>query len=352
MKIIKNTDNPIQKYRFFSQVLFSLICIWIGIEYYFFAVYLETGGINGSGYRPPGAEAFLPISSLMNAYYFFLTGNIHWAHPAGLVIFLAILAVSFVFGKSFCSWICPVGFLSELTGDAGDKFYKKLFKKTPKIPNFPDFILRSLKYLLLAFFIYAIFVLMDALAIRLFLDSPYNITADIKMYYFFADISRFSLIVISILFFLSVFIRNFWCRYLCPYGALLGILSLLSPLKIKRAKESCIDCSLCAKACPSRIKVDKVNYVVSDECTACLSCVDACPVKDTLYLESIPLKKKFPKTFVFFTIILIYSIIILTGILSGTWDNGIDGKTYIKLYENIDSYSHPVSTEELKKKQD
>ena len=106
---------------------------------------------------------------------------------------------------------------------------------------------------------------MNAVALRAFLDSPYNLVADIRMYYFFADISRFSLMVIGILFLMSLVIRNFWCRYLCPYGALLGIIGLLSLTKIKRNPSSCIDCGKCAKVCPSFIKVDKVHTVLPDE---------------------------------------------------------------------------------------
>jgi len=157
--------------------------------------------------------------------------------------------MSFFFGKSFCSWVCPVGFISELIGDFG----QKIFKRKLKLPKFLDIPLRSLKYILLGFFIYSIFFLMSQVAVKAFLNSDYNLISDVKMYYFFADISRFSLIVISALFILSIFIRNFWCRFLCPYGALLGIVALLSPLKIKRNKVSCIDCGLCAKACPSSI---------------------------------------------------------------------------------------------------
>ena len=80
------------------------------------------------------------------------------------------------------------------------------------------------------------------------------------MYYFFAEITPFALTVIVGLVLLSLLIRGFWCRYLCPYGALLGILSLLSPQKIKRNPTTCIDCGKCAKVCPSFIKVDKVRY--------------------------------------------------------------------------------------------
>jgi polyferredoxin len=338
-KIIRNLEKPIQKYRFIIQSLFTLLCIWIGIEFYLFIRYLESNGTSVFYNRPPGVEGFLPISSMMSLYYFILTGEIHSAHPAGLFIFLAIVLVSFIFRKAFCSWLCPVGFISELIGDFGEK----LFKKKIKVPKFFDYPLRSLKYILLAFFVYAIFFLMSQVAIKAFLDSPYNLVADVKMYYFFADISRFSLIVISILVLLSIPIRNFWCRYLCPYGALLGLISLLSPNKIKRNPVSCIDCAKCTKVCPSAIKVDKVITVISDECTSCLSCIDVCPVADTLEVKSIIGKKKISKQFVAVGVLSIFIAVTGIGMLTGHWQNKITRDEYLNHYKYMESYGHPTS---------
>ncbi len=347
--IKKNLEKPIQKYRLYIQLLFVAIVLWIGIEFYLFANYLETGGASKFYERPPGVEAFLPISSLMNLYYFISTGNIHQAHPAGLFIFVAIILVSFVFGKSFCSWICPIGFISEALGDFGEKIQKKLFKRRLQVPRWIDYPLRSLKYLILGFFVYSIFFMMTISAIKYFLDSPYNIMSDVKMYYFFANITQFSLIVITVLFLLSILIRNFWCRYLCPYGALLGFLTLLSPSKIKRNKESCIDCNLCAQACPSFIKVDKVETVFSDECSTCLSCVDACPVENTLEIKSIYSKKKISKKTVAIGIVGIYFLIIIVGMISGNWQNNISQKEYLMRYKNINSLDHIKSSDDVKK---
>lgn len=347
-KFIKNLEKPVQKYRFIIQSLFALLCIWIGVEFYLFINYLESGGSVGFSDRPAGVEGFLPISALMSVYNFFLTGEIHPSHPAGFFILIAIIGVSFVFGKSFCSWLCPIGFLSELVGDFGEKIYHKLFKRRVKLPRWLDYPLRSLKYLLLGFFVYAIFFSMTATALQFFLDSSYNKAADVKMWYFFADISRFSLTVIAILFILSIFIRNFWCRYLCPYGALLGLISFFSPTKIKRESKSCIDCGLCAKACPSFIKVDKVVTVRSDECTMCLSCVDVCPVADTLVVKTKIVEKKLSKKYIAFGIIGIYILITGIGIISGNWDNNISKEEYLILHQNIDQLGHPTSTQDIK----
>jgi len=204
----RNKEKKIQKYRFVIQSLFAVLCVWIGIKFFFFIQYLETGGAVEFSSRPPGIDGFLPISSLMSFYLFLSTGVIHQAHPAGLFIFFAIVLMSIVFGKSFCSWLCPVGLISELVGDFGDK----VFKRRLKLPKILDYPLRSLKYLLLGFLFYSIFFLMTELALKSFLDSPYNLVSDVKMYYFFANISRMALIVIAVLFVLSIFIRNFWFR--------------------------------------------------------------------------------------------------------------------------------------------
>ncbi len=349
MKIDKNQEKPVQKYRFYVQIFFVLVSIWIGIEFFSFVTWLETNGQAGSFYRPPGVEGFLPISSLMSVYYFLQTGVIHYAHPAGFFIFLGILIVSLVFGKSFCSWICPIGTISETIADFSERIQKKLFKRIFRIPKFLDIPLRGLKYLLLAFFVYSIFFLMTTEALKAFLDSPFNIMADVKMWYFFANISEFALIVIGILFLLSFLFRNFWCRYLCPYGALLGLASLLSPNKIKRNADSCIDCGLCAKACPSRIKVDKVNRVISDECSTCMSCVDACPVKDTLYLETVPVKKKFDKKYLAIGILGLYFLSLGLGVITGYWSNNIRKGDYIRYHKVLNQLGHPRSTKDIHK---
>jgi polyferredoxin len=343
-KIIRNTEKPVQSYRFIIQSAFALLCLWIGIDFYRFTHYLETNGAAGYFNRPPGVDGFLPISSMMSLYLFLTTGEIHSAHPAGIFIFIAILIMSFVFGKSFCSWLCPVGFIAEMIGDFGEK----IFKRKLILPRWIDFPLRSLKYILLGFLFYSVFFLMNISAVRVFLDSPYNQAADLKMYYFFADISRFSLIVIGTLFILSIFIRNFWCRFLCPYGALLGMISFFSPNKIKRNSVSCIDCGLCAKACPAAIKVDKVITVYSDECTSCLSCVDVCPVENTLEVKNILFGKKISKSHVAFGVIIIFLLITGIGMITGHWQNNISKEEYLIHYKLMNSYGHPMGTSEVK----
>jgi polyferredoxin len=101
----------------------------------------------------------------------------------------------------------------------------------------------------------------------------------VRMLNFFRYISGTAAWVVLGLVLASLFVQNFWCRYLCPYGGFLGLVSLRSPMQITRNASTCIDCAKCAKACPSALPVDKLVQVRSVECTGCLECVAVCPAK-------------------------------------------------------------------------
>jgi polyferredoxin len=189
------------------------------------------------------------------------------------------------------------------------------------------------------FFVWAI-GRMDVDALAGFITSPYNKVADVKMYLFFAQLSTFAIGTIVVLMILSMFVKNFWCRFLCPYGALLGIVSFASPLKITRAKETCVDCELCTKACPSNIKVHRYTRVLSDECMSCMACVQICPVKDTLELKAGKNVRAFP-TWVYGALVTgLFVAITGLAILTGHWTNAIDRPEYLQHFQHIESYDH------------
>ena len=266
--------------RHLVQAGFLLTVVLVGWEFVRWVHGLEAG--RSLGERPPGVEAFLPIAALLSLRHLGTTGEIHPVHPAGLAILLLVVGISLLAKKAFCSWVCPVGTLSEILAGLS----QRVFRRKLRVPRFFDLPLRSLKYLLLAFFLSAVFFQMGPAAVADFLDSPYNRVADVKMLYFFERLSPFALKVLVGLAVLCVVVPYSWCRYLCPYGALLGALSLLSPLKVTRHAPSCIDCNLCTKACPSHLPVARLARVRSDECFGCLSCVAACPVTRALRVEA------------------------------------------------------------------
>lgn len=325
--MIKKWNFSIVKFgsiRKIVQIIFLITVILIGYRFYSFTVQLEAGIIPDID-RPPGVEGFLPISALISLKYYFQTGIINDVHPSGLLIFLFISALSILIKKSFCSYVCPIGFLSEIL----TKIHLKIFKKGLRVNRFIDYPLRLIKYGLLIFFVYTIFFKMNGFAIKQFLYSSYNIIADIKMLMFFTDISMTAAIIIISLIILSVFIRNFWCRYLCPYGAFLGFLSFFSPFKIRRDEEACVSCEKCDEVCPSFINVSKSRNIISDECFACGKCIDACPSKGTLSL-SLPGKKfRLKPVIVCIIVVFIFSGGSFLARLTGNWQNNISKKDYM-----------------------
>src|ERR1035437_7766747 len=278
-----------QRMRRIVQWLFVALNGWLGIQFLLWVRFCESGGMGLNVPRPAGAEGWLPIAGLMNTKYFLLTGHVPAIHPAAMVLFIAFLVMSVLLKKAFCSWLCPVGTLSEHLW----KFGERIFGRNLHLPKWVDIPLRGLKYLLLGFFVFVIGA-MSTEAIHDFMSTPYGLVADVKMLNFFRDIGQTAAIIIGLLVLLSMLIQNFWCRYLCPYGALLGITSLLSPVKIRRDVEACVDCGKCARACPSSLAVDQLVQIRSVECTACMACVAACPAESALQFSLVPRKAAIP----------------------------------------------------------
>lgn len=269
--------GKVVKQRRWIQLAFLVLVLLIGAQFTAWA-FAHLAGHPPAVPRPPGVEGFLPISALMSLRLWVAGEGIHPVHPAGLAILLAILVMSAVVAKSFCSNLCPVGTVSEALGKLGER----VLGSTWKLPRWLDIPLRSLKYLLLAFFLWAVWISMDLPAVRVFLDSPYNKVADVKMLLFFASPSRLTVAVLGVLVVGSVLVRDLWCRYLCPYGALLGLLGRLAPLKVTRDPQRCTDCRACTRVCPARLPVHRLRRVASVECTSCQDCVAACPAPGCL----------------------------------------------------------------------
>ncbi len=257
-------------------------------------------------------EAFCPLGGILS-FGTRLYQNTMACSMSEVAIFmgLALLVGALAVGKLFCGYVCPIGFISEWFGKLGKRM--RLHFLLPKGIDRP---FRLLKYVLLFFVLY------------------YTITSSelfckkFEPYYGLASgfghdtVLWWSIASVAIVLIGSMLFKQFWCKYLCPLGAvsnmfvniylilipfglyflarlavpgisvawLIGGLAVLGfawevgffrnvplPLtKITVDQETCTHCNLCTKACPYGIKVDSYKKVDHPDCMICSECVYAC----------------------------------------------------------------------------
>lgn len=292
--------------------------------------------------RPPGVEAFLPIDGMLALRHLLLTGVVDRVHPAALAVFVGICLISLVVAKSFCSHVCPVGLFSELAGRLG----VRLTGRTLTPPRWLDLPLRGLKFVILGFFLWAVWVAMDAASVAAFLASPYARVVDAKMWAFFAEPSRLTVAVLGLVVVSSVFVRDLWCRYLCPYGALVGLLGRLAPLKVTRDRELCTSCKACTRACPARLEVHAAGRVRSVECSSCQDCVLACPVKGCLAIRPPAAGsrgRRLAPTVTVALVLILFSGVLIAFRAAGHWQTTVSEAEYHRRLLEMTSpaYVHP-----------
>lgn len=344
--IRRNFPDRSQWFRHGVQGAFVLLNLWLGIQFCLWTRYYETAGRTVYVNRPAGVDGWLPIAGMMNTKYLLVTHKVPQIHPAAMFLFLVFLLSSLLLKKAFCAWLCPIGTLSELLWKTG----QKLLGGNLKLPRWLDLSLRSLKYVLLGFFAFVIGT-MSAAALADFLHSPYGLVADVKMLNFFRYLGETGIIIMILLLALSIVIRNFWCRYLCSYGALMGLASLLSPAKIRRDAAACIDCGKCARACSSRLPVDRLVQVRSVECTACMECIAACPAQNALQFSLPPRRaaeikdrwRNLVLTPMAVAIVLASLFFSFVGYAKATghWNTNLPRAVYMELVPNANYLSHP-----------
>lgn len=325
------------KVRHYFQAIVLIVVLAIGLQ---FAVYVFQVGNSGTAAidRPAGVEGFLPIGALISWKRFLITGVWDDIHPAAMVIFGFAIVISWFAHKAFCSWFCPIGTISE----AGWKIGQYLFGRTFRIPGWVDIPLRAVKYLLLGFFLWITWS-MSVEAIAAFITSPYYKISDVKMLHFFTRMSLTTAIVLSVLIIGSLFIQNFWCRYFCPYGALTGLVSLASPLKIRRSALNCTGCSKCTKSCPHQIDVMNKIIVSNPECSACMDCVIACPASKALRFGLNSNHDNWSPFRLGCVVFGLFMVVYLAAVITGHWHSQLPADDFRQLLLSIDSglITHP-----------
>ncbi|MFL0266904.1 4Fe-4S binding protein [Candidatus Clostridium radicumherbarum] len=232
--------------------------------------------LNGGGVSP-SIHALCPYGGLESLYNIIFSGTYVQKIFLGTITLLGItILLSIIFRRSFCGYICPFGTLQELFSIIGRKIFNKRFV----IPAKVDIPLRYIKYAVLV-----ITILFAWKTAGLWVDpyDPWSAYGHISSgWQSLSSEYIIGLILLIVTVIGSMLYDRFFCKYLCPMGAVYGIFSKLSPSSIVRNKDKCINCNLCSKNCPVNIDVAHIDKVTSAECIGCQNCVLSCPKKDAL----------------------------------------------------------------------
>ncbi len=257
-------------------------------------------------------EKYCPLGGMLTFGTKFYQGTMACNMTAGAIFMAAALALgALAVGKLFCAFICPIGTITEWLGKLGKKF-----KLHFNLPTLPDRILRAGKYFLF-FWVFYLTITRSELFCRTF--DPYYAAATGFGY----DTNfLWAILAVAITVIGSIFVKQFWCKYLCPLGAvtnlisnafiiiiifggwlvanrlgaqlslvwLFGSLALIgfiyeigifrtyfTPLaKITVDHQLCTSCLECAKECPYGIPVHTYQKVTHPDCMLCTDCIWAC----------------------------------------------------------------------------
>ena len=222
----------------------------------------------------------LGLGAFKGLWQAILGGQFTWAAMgAPLLILLAIIPITALWGRFFCGYLCAFGGMQELMGFIGKKLGIPRLRITPEA----DRILRKVKYGVLA----VLFVLWT-FSISYDFISPWNAFGQYSSYKGWSDLSGWFSIggqfLIAIIIF-SLFVERGFCRYFCPLG---GVFSLISRGRLFRVKGNgkCVGCGQCDAACPMGVNVAAESggaipggSVTSSECIDCFRCVEKCGAK-------------------------------------------------------------------------
>ena len=193
-----------------------------------------------------------------------------------LIAFLAILIFTFLFGRFYCSIICPLGILQNFIN-----FFS--FKKSSNYKNF-----YKTRYTIAAIVFAALFC---GWAVGFKILDPYtnfgliassiftpihNLIIKAEHYEFTILTLAISLIPFVILIFLVLFKRRFFCTAICPVGTVLGLFAKFGIFRFKISDE-CVTCGACFRGCPAGSINLKDKKIDNELCIRCLKCISVCP---------------------------------------------------------------------------
>ncbi len=228
------------------------------------------------GYSSRSFEAYCPFGGVESLWGLITEGQFTCAlGPLNLSLMIAVIALTLVAKKSFCGWVCPIGFLGELFGKIG----LKTIGNRPKMDGKLNDRLKLLRYIVLI--VALLFTFYTGELILRGYDPFYVLFSGFGH----GTLGLVTFITISIIFLGSFLIPMLFCRYLCPLGATLDPFSRIGLIKVSRNAERCDLCGECKKSCPHDIAPHETDTIRHRDCTNCLECLEACPNDGVLSLN-------------------------------------------------------------------
>lgn len=289
--------------------------------------YVQTGG-EAPVFRPNVADAFLPLGGLAGLKTWIATGYFDPTHPAAIVIVVAIVVTAWLFRRAPCSWLCPIGFVSEHLGNLG----RRLFGRNVKISRWLDVGLLGVKYV--GTFIFLWWLLSAPVgSLRAMMGTPYFAVADMKLFDVYSESGVGIIAIAGALLLVSIPVRSAWCRYLCPYGALQGMFGVLSPIVLMKRDSTCTRCRRCDSVCPNGVEISSsVGTVVSAECMGCTGCVSTCPRPGTLSMRIAGRKHLEPTAFGL-AFVAAFLAIVTIAVMTGRFGSGLSPQDYRTMFQ-------------------
>jgi len=254
-----------------SQIFFLVVFLWFCI--------VATVGTAWWQWRGWPINWFLKLDPLTALGTGQATGTLY----SGLLWALVTIALTVFVGRFFCGFICPLGTISQFTGWLGRRGQDTASRLEGNRPR-P---LQSFKYYLLAFLVVLALMgtvltgLIDPLpliyrSVNLTLapiaDQGINVLSDGPRYY--ASAWLIGVVFLSVLG-LTLVLPRFFCRFLCPLGALFALTSRFTPWRIGKTSDRCGDCRLCDEYCEGGCRPS--GKIITGECVLCFNCFDRCP---------------------------------------------------------------------------
>jgi ferredoxin len=232
----------------------------------FFALVL--GGVFVVG---ADCERWCPFGGVEAVYTYASEGDMLCSlGTSNFFILGGVLAMTLLLRRAFCGYMCPLGAISEWLHDLS----RRLGLPKVQVAHRLDRALALLKYVVLAVILTATWRAGE-LVFRGF-DPCYALISRHG-----ADITYWAYVIAGAIAVASLVMVIPFCRWLCPFAAVLNPLAKFGLTRVKRDEEICRACGLCSESCPAAIPVDRLEQVTSARCMSCMNCVDACPHNGT-----------------------------------------------------------------------